>query len=579
MCGIIAIKGNYIKEVNPMLSSLSSRGPDEKDFVKIEDVILGQTRLSIIDIEGGHQPMRDNKHPYTIVFNGEIYGYKDLRKKLKTIGHTFRTNSDTEVVLKSYIEYGNNCVNYLDGMFAFAIWNKKTEELFVARDRFGKKPLYYTQIEDTFVVASEIKAIFATNLIKGRIDPSAIDDYLRLMYIPPYKTIYSNIHTLSPAHAGVLKEGKFNTWKYWELKKKISQISYENAKKEIKRLLDEAVKKRMIADVEIGSFLSGGIDSTLITQYAQKYSSKPIKTFSVGYGKYKNELPYAQQASEKIGTDHYSLNVSTNDINELSRVIEYFDEPHGDPSNFPQQLISRMASSKVKVVLSGDGADELLMGYGWYQKYWHIPIYKRIFSNPFSTYQKITQIFSKKEREQLLKSKTAPNNQFEENITKKYINPFDKINIFDLSVYLPGQLLTKVDRTSMMHSLEVRSPFLDTTLAEFIYNLPLKYKLSKNNNKIILKEILEETMPKDFVQRRKEGFGAPIYDWLKEKTFKDKLDKIIENRTHPMYKYLSRKKIKDVLKSPEMHNKISIQKVWTILCLALWFETHKKYHE
>lgn len=584
MCGIIAIAGNNTgaienSHIDAMLSTLSLRGPDDRGFIKEDGVIIGQTRLSIVDLSSGHQPMNDNENPYTVVFNGEIYGYKDLRKKLELLGHHFSTQSDTEVILKSYAEYGEKCVEHLDGMFAFALWDENKRELFIARDRFGKKPFYYTFIDKTFLGASEIKALFVNGKIKGQIDPGALDDYLRLSYIPPNKTVYSNIHTLPPAHFAIIKDGNIKINKYWGLQKKEISISFEDAKKEIKRLFDLAVKKRMIADVEIGSLLSGGIDSTLVTSYAQKYASHPIKTFAVGYDKGTNELPFAIEASKKIGTDHYTLTAKANDVEELRYVIAYFDEPHADSSDFPQHLVSKLASTKVKVALSGDGADELFMGYGWYQKYWNTPLYKRIFENPFSSYRKMVEVFDKKERAHLMKKGTSSENEFESLATSGAVDSFDKINKYDLTIYLPGQLLTKIDRTGMMHSLEVRSPFLDTALAEFVYNLPLEYKLNRAKNKIILKEILAEIMPENFVERRKQGFGAPITDWLKEKTLQDELQKILTNNTHPMFEYLNKEIVRKTVNEKEGCTKSSIQKIWSILCLGIWFELHQKDHE
>lgn len=583
MCGIIAIAGKKVSGIEnsvieEMLSCLSKRGPDEKAYVKLDNVILGQTRLSIVDIGGGKQPMKDSEHPLTLVFNGEIYDYKETRRKLEKHGHIFKTQSDTEVILKAYAQYGRKCVDHLDGMFAFALWDEAQQELFIARDRFGKKPFYYTFIDNTFFGASEIKSIFKTGLAKGNIDPQAINDYLRLLYIPPWKTIYSNIHTLPPASAGIVKNGNIETWKYWQLDKKTLTISYDDAKKEIKKLFNDAVRKRMIADVEIGSLLSGGVDSTIVTAYAAQYSNQPIKTFAVGFGIHKNELPYALEASKKIQTDHHTLVTEKVDINELKKVIAYFDEPHADSSNFPQHLVSKLASSKVKVALSGDGADELLMGYGWYQKHWHTPFLKRLLSNPFSSYKKVTEVFSKSERKLLLKKKVHELDEVEKSILDKKRNPFDKINTYDLSVYLPGQLLTKVDRTSMMHSLEIRSPFLDTKLAEFVYNLPIEYKISKTENKIILKDILAETFPKEFVYRRKQGFGAPMHDWLQDPDLQEEIVKITKDDKHPIYTHLNKEVLKKILEKKE-YDKYSIQKVWSIICLAFWFELHQQDYE
>ncbi|MEN9524275.1 MAG: hypothetical protein RL536_344 [Candidatus Parcubacteria bacterium] len=586
MCGIIVITGSRTSEVSDanmsmMLDSICSRGPDEKDFLRLGNTVLGQTRLAIVDIIDGHQPMRDNKHPYTIVFNGEIYGYKELRDKLEKLGHSFGTKSDTEVILKAYAEYGERCVEHLDGMFAFAIWDENKQQLFIARDRFGKKPFYYSSGGGVFFGASEIKALFEGKLTKGRIDDQSLDDYLRLGYIPPWKTIYSNVHTLPPAHAGIVKDQKLKTWRYWRLEKRRpgSQISYDEAKTEIKRLLVDAVRKRMVADVEIGSLLSGGVDSTLITAYAQKCSPRPIKTFALGYGASKNELPFALEASRKIGTEHHTCVVDVNNLEELRKVIGYFDEPHADSSDFPQQLISKHAASKVKVALSGDGADELFMGYGWYQKYWHTPIYKRIFETPFSAYKKMTEIFREKERDELYLKKIQVDRKIESAMVEMSSDPFDKINKCDLGIYLPGQLLVKVDRASMMHSLEVRCPFLDTALAEFVYNLPNEFKMDKNNSKIILKDILCEIMPKEFVRRRKQGFGAPLQNWFREEGVKKELSRITKDGHHPVYSYLKKEAVCAIFLDTDSQNKTSIQKAWVLLCLCIWFELHQKYHE
>ncbi|HVY56173.1 MAG TPA: asparagine synthase (glutamine-hydrolyzing), partial [Thermodesulfobacteriota bacterium] len=366
MCGIIAIAGkntDSIKDssVEAMLTCIHKRGPDDKGFERAGDStsdstsgsILGMTRLAIVDLSpAGHQPMKDNEGPYTIVFNGEIYGYKDLRAELERKGHVFRSHSDTEVILKSYAEYGASCVDHIDGMFAFALWDDAKKELFIARDRFGKKPFYYAFHDGMFIAGSEIKTIFAAGLFKGIVDPGSIADYLRLGYIPPYKTIYSNVHTLPPAHAGIVKDGSLESRRYWQIEKKKTAASYGEAKAEIKRLFAKAVEKRMVADVEIGSLLSGGVDSTIVTLEAHKHMDRPIKTFSVGYGEAKDELSYAKAASEKIGTDHYTLAAEKPDLEALKEVIGYFDEPHADSSDFPQHLVSKLAASKVKVALT-----------------------------------------------------------------------------------------------------------------------------------------------------------------------------------------------------------------------------------
>ncbi len=591
MCGIIAIVGSETKKIgdsliNKMLDTLSRRGPDEQSFVRLSTCILGQTRLSIVDIELGHQPMRDVANNLTITFNGEIYNYKELKDNLVKKGHIFNTNSDTEVIIKAYKEYGVECPKYLDGMFAFVIWDEIKGEVFIARDRFGKKPLYYSYDSDgTLIIASEIKAIFESDKIKGELSYEALDDYLALMYIPPWKTIYNNVWVIPPASFAIFKGGSMKIEKYWSLEKKPLQITYEEAKEKVRKLLTESVRKRMIADVEIGSFLSGGVDSTLVTLLAQSFSKSPIKTFSVGYQDYINELPFALEASQKIDSDHYPLQAKDNMIKELYDVISYFDEPHADSSDFPQYLLSKLASSKVKVALSGDGADELFLGYGWYTRYKNLSyrahFIEKIFLSPFSGFVKAIQIFSKKERRSLWKNITANKNTFiADEVNNSKLLSAEKINLFDLTTYLPGQLLTKADRMGMMNSLEVRSPFLDHHLVEFVYSLPDEYKTDSKNFKIILKDILGEYMPKEFVYRRKQGFGAPVKQWLKKESFrKEVYDKLYRHEAE-IFKILDKNIIRNMVDKFYIEGKDNYNyKIWVLYCLELWFITHKKYHK
>ncbi|PIT96808.1 asparagine synthase (glutamine-hydrolyzing) [Candidatus Campbellbacteria bacterium CG10_big_fil_rev_8_21_14_0_10_35_52] len=586
MCGIFGIIGEKTKSytdesLKSALNSLSKRGPDDSGILKFNKCVLSQTRLSIVDISGGHQPMKDNEKNIAITFNGEIYNYRELKKELESKRYNFSTNSDTEVILKSYIEYEHKCLDYFDGMFAFAIWDEDAQSLFLARDRFGKKPLYYAfDNSGSLYIASEIKALLAAG-IRGEIDYEAIDNYLTLMYIPPWKSVYKNIFTLPPAHSAIFSNGKLTITKYWSLSDKPISVSYEEAKQTIKELFEASVKKRMVADVEIGALLSGGVDSTLVCAYAQKFSSHPLKTFSVGYEGYINELPYAEEASKKISTDHHTLQARSDLTHELEKVIEYMDEPHADSSNFPQHLVSQLAASKVKVALSGDGADELFMGYGWYWKYWNtrkiVRLKNALFSNPFKEYIKFISIFSTSERQNLWKNLDVVNEDIISNALKNLRNNgVQKINLFDLTTYLPGLLLTKVDRTSMMHSLEVRSPFLDYQLAEYVYNLPMKYKMDKKSGKIILKDILSEIMPKEFVYRRKQGFGAPIVAWLKTKRMREFVYEKLGNDAR-IYEFLKKSEVQRYISEfYEKDNVTAQQKIWSLLCLELWFQKHQK---
>lgn len=582
MCGIISIVGDGAAEVSldGALDTLSHRGPDDRGVMQFPRASLGQTRLAIIDLSPtGHQPMKDSANNVAITFNGEIYNYKELRKVLEAKGHHFTTQSDTEVILKAYDEYGHECPKYLDGMFAFTIWDEEKQELFMARDRFGKKPLYYAHTpEGQFVAGSEIKALQAMG-VKGEIDPAGIDAYLTLMYLPPWRTIYKNVHTLLPAHSGVYKDRQVTSSRYWEIPIKPISISYDDAKAEVKRLLTDAVRKRMIADVEVGALLSGGVDSTLIASYAQGLATSPLKTFSLGYGELINELPYAAQAAKKIGTDHYTLQATSDLTQELEKVMEYFDEPHGDSADFPQHLVSELASKKVKVALAGDGGDELFLGYGWYFSYWHarkvVQLKNALFSNPYAEHLRSITVFPRAMRQRLFKDSSAlsrePIDMLVEGVSGKGIQ---KMNLYDITTYLPGQLLTKVDRTSMMHGLEVRCPLLDYQLAEFVFNLPEEYKTDRNTGKLILKDLLAEVMPREFVDRKKQGFGAPVRLWLQE----EKMRAYVEHQFAPgarVYEFLKEDAVRDFIKTTySSQDAKGYYRLWVLLCLEIWLKKH-----
>ncbi|MDO8604214.1 MAG: asparagine synthase (glutamine-hydrolyzing) [bacterium] len=589
MCGIVTIVKNTetqeLPDIDAMLVSLYKRGPDDHGILSFPLCTLGQTRLSIIDLSGGHQPMRDNMRDMAITFNGEIYNYKDLRSELEAKGYVFTTNSDTEVILKAYQEYGEECPKYLDGMFAFVIWDNKEKRLFMARDHFGKKPLYYAFDDDkNLLIASEIKALFASAKIMGTIDHHTIDNYLALMYVPPHKTIYKNIFVIEPAELATYKGGVLRKEKYWQLEYTPINISYAEAREKVRELLTRSVERRMIADVEIGAFLSGGVDSTLVTSIAQSFLHSPIKTFAVGYQDYVSELLFALEASNKIETDHQTLQAKDDMVEELQSVMEYFDEPHADSSDFPQHLISKFAASKVKVALSGDGADELFFGYGWYTKHMNLSyrahLFDKLFLNPYQIYIKNISVFSTAERRKLWgKNKDYVSDFVRPDIKTSKLDPITKINFFDLTTYLPGQLLTKIDRMGMMNSLEVRSPFLDQHLAEFVYSLPQKYKTGKYEGKKILKDLLEETMPPEFVNRRKQGFGAPVTIWLKKPAFKKLVEKVFLFQESHVYQFLDKREVNRIINSFYVTGDDSyFYKIWVLLCLELWFDSHKKYH-
>jgi asparagine synthase (glutamine-hydrolysing) len=574
MCGILAISGENLDikkyDTVAMLDSLKKRGPDGVGEKLIQNCYLGHRRLSIIDIENGFQPMTSSN--LTVTFNGEIYNYKELKKELEYIGYKFDTNSDTEVILKSYEEWGKGCVQKLDGMFAFAVWNSETQELFFARDRFGKKPLFYYLENGILILASEIKSILTSGNVHPEIDFRMVDHYLSRMYIKPDKSIYKNIFQVPPAHFAIFRKGSVNIERYWKLSYEPISVSYEDAKNEVHRLLINAISKRLLSsDVEVGTFLSGGVDSSLVTLIAAKIKKDCLKVFTVSY-KDHDELPYALEVSNKIQSDLYKIDIDFPSISELENVLEYFDEPHADTSDFPQHLISKLASEKLKVVLSGDGADELFLGYKWHLNKEGVDIFDRRINDICA--------FDKQSRFNLWSSdKNLSDNELDSEIFNELKNNIEKVEMFDITSHLPGQILTKVDRASMMHGLEVRSPFLDTKLVEYVFNLPYEYKVNKDGQKRILRDILLEYMPKEFAYRKKQGFGSPIWLWLSQKDMKD----FVLQKLGPgalIRNFLQGKEIDkymlNLYNDENSHDRAG-QRVWVLLCLELWAEKNRKY--
>lgn len=580
MCGIVAIAGIKLDinryKTGAMLQELKYRGPDDTGKQVFSHCWLGHRRLAIVDLDMGSQPMLDGK--LAITFNGEIYNHCELRIQLEKEGYHFQTQSDTETILKAYRMWGSECSKHLDGMFSFVIWDDERDEMFIARDRFGKKPLYYFFDSDTILLASEIKSLLASGVLVPQVDKGAIDNYLRLMYIPPCESVYKNIHQVPPAHCGTFRNGKLLLKRYWNLTHQPIDISYEEAKREIHRLLSTAIKKRLAtSDVEIGAFLSGGVDSTLVSLIAANELNYPLKTFSVSYNGI-DELPFAKQVCEKIGGEHFTAHINKCLTHELDDVISYFDEPHADTSNFAQHLISRLAAQKVKVVLSGDGADEFFLGYKWHiqRKTLEVDRNVPIKYTPDLYYERLNSIcaFPSSHRTELWNSldDSINNNVFANSVYKNTYSPIDRVTMFDLTSHLPGQILTKVDRASMMHGLEVRSPFLDTALIEFVFNLPYEYKIHNGEQKYILKDILTEYMPHNFVYRRKQGFGAPIEQWLHNSTMKTyiyaklgseaRIRSIFSGKSIDKYLY-------DFYISEYSHERAA-QRLWVLLCLERW---------
>lgn len=579
MCGITAIAGTKVDitryRTGAMLQELKHRGPDGVGEQTFSRCWLGHRRLAIIDLKTGNQPMLDGE--LAITFNGEIYNYCELRTQLKKAGYHFQTQSDTETILKAYRKWGSECPKHLDGMFSFVIWDNKLKEMFIARDRLGKKPLYYSFNGSTIILASEIKSLLASGVLAPQLDYKSIDNYLRLMYVPPWKSVYRNVYQVPPAHCGTFKNNKLTLKRYWRIACQPIQISYEDARTEVYRLLSEAIKKRVTtSDVEIGAFISGGIDSALVALMAANELDYPLKAFSVSYGNH-DELPFAEQVCKKIGNEHFTTHINECLTSELDEIIAYFDEPHADTSDFPQHLVSRLAAQKVKVVLSGDGADELFLGYKWHLQGKNLKPEPgmTVKSSPDLYHERLHSIcaFPSFKRLALWKSPDMINDDvIASEVYDNACSSIDRVTIFDLTSHLPGQILTKIDRAGMMHGLEVRSPFLDTALVEFVFNLPYEYKVHNGEQKRILKDILAEYMPVDFVYRRKQGFGAPIEIWLNNPKLKEyiyaKLGLSAQIRS-----IFSGKSVDNCLSDfyiNERQHERAAQHLWVLLCLERW---------
>ncbi|HMU06819.1 MAG TPA: asparagine synthase (glutamine-hydrolyzing) [Kaistella sp.] len=590
MCGIAGIISpkarNYSENLQKMTHSIAHRGPDSEHHEFYENAALGHRRLSIIDLsETGKQPMFSNTKNECIVLNGEIYGYQDLKKKYAD--YLYRGTSDTEVILAMYQEKGKELLNELPGMFAFAIWNEEKQELFCARDRFGEKPLYYAKGKNgEFVFASEIKAILASGLIVPKINNEALYHFLQYGYVSAYQSIYSNIFALPPAHFLVYSNGNISIERYYSIPKNDIQISLSDAKEEFVHLLKNAVQKQLIADVEVGSFLSGGLDSSTIVAMVNEFKPKQT-TISFGYSGEHSELKFAEEIAQKYETNHIEIHENRGNIAaELLKVSPFFDEPFADMSYIPQFKICEAAARHLKVVLAGDVGDEL---FGGYQFYTIENQMKNHFSYNNMLYKFVLKQFGKfRETSYITKEIIGHQNilDFHQNkvrnyflpkemaqlgITSKYhqeysfaANP-DSLNDImrtDLEKYVPGNMLVKSDRMAMANSLEVRTPFLDQDFAEFCVQLPENLKLDSENDKIILRESMRNYWTETIRNRHKQGFGSSVENWFEEKSLMELSDDLLKNKHSKIFEFVDFHQTQKFLGKDKKH--------WNLLQLALW---------
>lgn len=556
ICGFITQKANLLDNLIAMNTTLSHRGPDDhgEEIYQIgHNLCIGfaQRRLSILDLsEKGHQPMHSANKRISVIFNGEIYNYRELRSEIK--GYNFISDCDTEVIIASYLKWGIDFVHKLNGMFAIALLDRDTGTVYLIRDRIGKKPLYYYMENNSIIFASELKAIFQSALFKKEINHEVIGRYLYRRYIIAPDTIYKNTYKLEPGSILEIKGSSVKKYQYWDVSSKYNELkdraveSYEHAKDELKHLLQEAISKRMVADVPVGAFLSGGYDSSLVCAIAQELSSEPIKTFSIGFHEKKfNEAVFAKQIAEVLGTDHHELYIDERDmLKVLNSISYYYDEPFADPSQIPTMLVSKLAKGMVSVVLSGDGGDELFGGYNIYTILQQVqerkrigkilyelgripgikqvplwnkrPIVYRILSdddNPEARTQSGVNSYINAINNILVQPANNYYYEFESQYKEKR---YDVIRmLLDSDTYLPDDILVKVDRASMKYALECRCPMLDKEVIEYSYRLPIEYKIYHGNKKRILKDIAYEYIPRELLERPKAGFGIPLDKWLR----------------------------------------------------------------
>ncbi|MGC9065461.1 MAG: asparagine synthase (glutamine-hydrolyzing) [Candidatus Ratteibacteria bacterium] len=619
ICGIVRKEKRLSEDlIKKMTSTMIHRGPDEQGYEFFENACLGHKRLSIIDLTTGKQPISNENNTLFLICNGEIYNFIQLRKILQNSGHIFKTKSDNEVILHLYEQYGAGCLKFLRGMFAFAIWDNAKKELFLARDRLGKKPLVYSIKNHSIYFASEIKALLEVDEISREIDRIAIDLFLTYQAIPAPWTIFSSIKKLPPGHFLLWKDGETKIERYWQIDF-TRKLKLENEREYMDAMwekLIEATKLRMIADVPLGAFLSGGIDSSTIVGIMSENSTYPVKTFSVGFEESDfSELDYARMVAKKFGTEHYEFIVKPDVISILPKLIWYYNEPFADSSMVPTYYVARETKKYVTVALNGDGGDENFAGY---TRYWQTKLLEKI----YRAYGCIPMF-----RKQILKTLTKfheklPSNNFFRiwkwlDETEKYgfdyayarrlisftrdfrlsiyseemkreiadfdslflvrkiwdssgdIDLLEKMLATDFQIYLPDVLMVKMDIATMANSLEARSPFLDQEFVELVACFPSHLKMRNFKSKYLLKKKLKNFLPEKIIKRKKMGFGVPIGKWFRDelKTF---VQEILLSKDALSRGYFNPEAIKLIVKQHTSGQVDHSARLWSLVMLEMW---------
>jgi asparagine synthase (glutamine-hydrolysing) len=633
MCGIVGFLTSKAADIpereflRKMRDVLIHRGPDDLgDYIRTPDeqgpfVFFGHRRLSIIDLGTGHQPLSNEDETVWVVFNGEIYNFRELREKLEGKGHQFRTQSDTEVIAHAYEEYKENCFQYFNGMFAIGIWDEKRKQLVLARDRLGKKPLYYSCINGAFLFASELKAIMLYPAFPRKVEPVSLMKYLFFEFIPCPRTIFKDANKIPAASYLVWNNKGIEVSQYWsafDAQREGSDLSEVEAELRIMELLKASVKRRLISDVPLGVFLSGGIDSSAITALAQREAPGKIKTFSIGFDDPSfDETKYASLASKYIGTEHHEQMMTPTDLlNIIPNLPDILDEPMADASILPTYLLSNFTREHVTVALGGDGGDELFAGYPTYLAH--------KFANPYERYLKLLHpgirflgnlipvcdddiSFDFKVKKFLSGIGHPPAirnslwlgsfsfSEIHKALSPEFLNHFNEMRILDeiisyekefpsrdhislvqyldMKLYLQESILVKVDRASMACSLEVRAPFLDHELVEFVVGLPSHYKLRRVTSKYILKRALKNYIPYEIIHRKKKGFGVPIAKWVKGE-LRTLFEDLLSPHRIKEEGFLNPEYVACLLQDHLFNKKDNRKQLWTLLVWELWMNRY-----
>lgn len=600
MCGITGFVSkieNKKQIIKKMTDKIAHRGPDGEGYFIDKKVALGHRRLAIIDLSKGSQPIYNEDETKVIVFNGEIYNYIELKDELKSKNHKFKTNTDTEVLIHGYEEWGTDLPKKLRGMFAFAIWDKFTETLFCARDNFGIKPFYYYKTDDELLFASEIKSFLEYPNFKKEFNEKLLGPYLSFSFTPTEETFFKNVYRLDAGSYLIYKDGNLDIKKYYEIDFSETNKSEEERVEEIAKIMEESVNYHMLSDVEVGSFLSSGIDSSYIVTLA-----RPNKTYTVGYDEAKyDEISYAKDLAEKLHITNISNKISKEEyLNIIPKVLYYMDEPSSDPASIMLYFVSNLASRDVKVVLSGEGADEFFAGYNnyreevdllWYNK---IPYFLRrtaalIFGilPEFSgrnfivrrgtkleaDYIGVNKVFSERERKKMLNCSDPIKNK---ELTKPYFLKFKnkdnitKKQVIDIHFWLIKDILQKADRMTMANSIEGRVPFIDKEVFKVASSLKINEKVTKENTKVALRKAAKKVIPNESYNKKKLGFPVPVREWLRE----DELYNEVKNTFMEDFvkEFFNQDYLIKLLDKHKNKKKDTYKKVWTVYCFLKWYQ-------